>query len=89
MGEEIKNCVKPGSGPVFLWLRQLRFLVAADAFFRLLWLRFPVAAACCNCVGHRRQFFQFIHNNFWQKSLASDILYVFDLYINCCQVQIV
>lgn len=31
MGEEIKNCVKPGSGPVFLWLRLLRFLVAADA----------------------------------------------------------
>ena len=68
MGEEIKNCVKPGSGPVFLWLRLLRFLVAADAFFRLLWLRFSVTVAafsgCCGLLQLR-----------WAQEAVFSILY--------------
>ena len=47
MGEEIKNCVKPGSGPVFFVVTAAAFFVAADAFFRLLWLRF---FGYCGCV---------------------------------------
>jgi hypothetical protein len=85
VGEEIRNCVKPGSGPVFLWLRLLRFLS--------LRMRFPVLRsglpAAETALGTGGSFFDIIHNNFFQTFLVANILYVFDPYIKCCWVQIV
>ena len=68
MGEEIRNCVKPGSGPVFFVVTAAAFFVAADAFFRLLWLRFSVTVAafsgCCGLLQLR-----------WAQEAVFSILY--------------
>ena len=97
MGEEIRNCVKPGSGPVF-------FVVTSAAFFGRCGCVFSVTVAAfsgyCGCVfrllrlaatalGTGGSFFDIIHNNFFQTFLVANILYVFDPYIKCCWVKIV